>query len=243
MPARRFFIEGTHADGDVVPIGGQDAHKIVRVLRLKSGDRIELVDSAATSFQAELRLDGESVHAVLSDASQSPAASAVQIDVAQAVPKSSKMDFIVEKLSELGVSAIRPFESERCVVRGAGLQKVERWRRIAISAAQQSGRPNVAPVEDVVDYDQLVRTFASYDVVLFPWEVAERVALRDSLPALIANARRILIVVGPEGGFSHAEAELAKEAGAHVISLGSQILRTETAALFVLSILAYLVRD
>jgi 16S rRNA (uracil1498-N3)-methyltransferase len=90
-------------------------------------------------------------------------------------------------------------------------------------------------------FDDVIGRFASYDLVLFPWEVAtgDR-RLRDTLPALTAGAGRILVVIGPEGGFSHAEAERAREAGAHVISLGRRILRTETAALVLLAILQYM---
>lgn len=240
MPARRFFLEGTHFDGDTVTIAGKDAHKIVRVLRLQSGDRIEVVDSAATVFDAELIVDNATVHAVLRDGRGSLDAARVQIDVAQAVPKGQKMDFIVEKLSELGVSAILPFESERCIARGVAGTKVDRWRRLAQSAAQQSGRTNIPLIKDVTSYDALLERFSSYDLVLFPWEVADPLPLREVLPGLVQNTQRVLVVVGPEGGFSHGEAASAQNAGAAIVSLGHQILRTETAALYVVSILMYL---
>ena len=240
MPARRFFLEGTHSDGDTVTIAGKDAHKIVRVLRLQSGDCIELVDSAATVFDAELIVESEAVRAVLRDGRRANDRARVQIDVAQAVPKGQKMDFIVEKLSELGVSAILPFESERCIARGVAAGKVERWRRLAQTAAQQSGRTNVARVDEVISFGTLVECLSKYDCVLFPWEVSDPSPLREVLPELVKSARRILVVIGPEGGFSHSEAASAERSGAAVVSLGRQILRTETAALYVVSVLSYL---
>ncbi|HEV7179509.1 MAG TPA: 16S rRNA (uracil(1498)-N(3))-methyltransferase [Candidatus Baltobacteraceae bacterium] len=239
MPARRFFIEGLHADGDAVVIGGEDAHKIVRVLRLKNGDMIELVDSGATLFEADVSIDGDRVTARVRNARRAVEKGPL-IDVAQAVPKGHKMDFVVEKLTELGVAAILPFESERCVVRDVRDAKVDRWRRLAQAAAQQSGRIDIPPVRDVIPYDALLERFSEYEVVLFPWEVAEARALRETLPTLVANAGRILVVIGPEGGFSHEEALRAQGASATIISLGALILRTETAALFVVSVLRYL---
>lgn len=241
MGARRFFVADAHATGDRVTIAGSDAHKIAHVLRLRDGDEIEIADSTACVYRAELQIDGASVCATLREPiDTSRPGGSVVIDVAQGVPKGPKMDFIVEKLSELGVMEIIPIESERTIVRDVGVNKVERWRRVAKAAAAQSGRPNIATIADPVSLGGLAARFDSYDLVLFPWELAATRPLRETLPPLLAKAERVLVVIGPEGGFSHAEAELAKAAGARVISLGTDILRTETAALVVLSILRYL---
>lgn len=238
MSARRFFVAGVHAGGDSVALTGADAHKIQHVLRLKSGDRIEVVDSAGSMFDAELDV-GEAVRAVVSNPRPGGAESRVRIDVAQGIPKGQKMDFVVEKLTELGASSILPFESERSVARDVGAGKLERWRRLASSAAAQSGRSVIPSVETPLHFAQIVERFAGYDVVLFPWEVAENAPLRDVLPSLLVSTVSVLVVVGPEGGFSHDEADRAAAAGAHLISLGPRILRTETAALALLAILAY----
>ena len=239
MPARRFFVEEIHREGEVVPISGTDAHKIANVLRLRSGDRVEIVDSAGTLFDAELQVEDGDVRAQLAQG-RTRSDSAIVIDVAQGLPKGSKMDFVVEKLTELGVNAIIPFESERSVVREPGAAKIERWRRLARAAAQQSGRLDVTNVHEALTFADLSETFPNYDVVLFPWEAAPQEPLRDILPGLIESARRVLVVIGPEGGLSHREADQSTSAGAHLISLGSRILRTETAAMMVASILRYL---
>ncbi len=240
MSARRFFIEGAHTDGDSVALAGADAHKISHVLRLKTDDRIEIVDSAATIFEGVLTIEENRVVVSLRDGVRNERESHLRVDVAQGIPRGQKMDFVVEKLTELGVANIHPFESERNVARSVGEAKVARWRRLAKSAAQQCGRESIPDVAEPVTFDRVVEAFSHYDVVLFPWEVAEHEPLRDVLPKLVAGATRILVVVGPEGGFSHLEADRAAAGGAHRISLGSRILRTETAGLAVLTILSYL---
>jgi 16S rRNA (uracil1498-N3)-methyltransferase len=240
MGAAQFFVEGAYAAGQTVEIAGGDAHKIVHVLRKRSGDRIEVVDSCAHRFEAALAIDGDSVRAVLGASRAQAGGERLHIAVAQGVPKGHKMDFVVEKLTELGASAIVPFSSERSVVLGAGENKVERWRRLARTAAAQSGRDTIPDIASPITFDELLESFTQYDRVLFPWELAVREEpLNAVLPKLLENARRILVVIGPEGGFSHGEADRARACGAHVIGLGSRILRTETAALVVLALLNY----
>ncbi len=241
MPARRFFVRDAHRAGEVVAIYGSDAHKIVNVLRLRDGDVIEVVDSHGSIFAATLESKAGALQARLGEPRETPAPRVV-IDVAQGIPKGQKMDFVVEKLGELGVRALIPLRSERTIVANVGPAKLERWRRLAHSAAQQSGRNDLLAVTEPLPFAQLCLQFSEYDAVIFPWEVAEPQPLREALPAIVGDAARILVVVGPEGGFSHAEAESAKAAGAHLVSLGSRILRTETAALAVVAILGYELR-
>ncbi len=240
MPARRFFVRDVHRVGDRVAIEGSDAHKIVRVLRLRTGDVIELVDSAGALFSAEIEASGDRVDVHLVESRAPNDRAGVTIDVAQGLPKGQKMEYVVEKLSELGVRSIIPIESERTIVRGAGDAKIERWRRVARSAAQQSGRRDVLDVRAPVSFKVLCEeSMPEYDVVLMPWEIAAPVSARQQLPTLLGNAKRILIVVGPEGGFSHEEADAAQGAGARQIWLGPHILRTETAALVATAIVLY----
>jgi 16S rRNA (uracil1498-N3)-methyltransferase len=235
MPARRFFVEGVRAAGDVVEISGADAHKIAHVLRLRDGAHVELIDSAATLFDAIVAVDGERVRATLLAAGAPSPDAAHRIDLAQALPKGQKMDFVVEKATELGAEAILPFSCERTVIRFAGLGKLERWRRLATAASQQSGRRTITRVEEPLRFDALLERFGEYDAVLFPWELAAPVPLRERLPVLLARGPRLLVVVGPEGGFSHDEAQAARARGAELLWLGPRILRTETAALALLS--------
>lgn len=236
--SHRFFVEGARAPGETAELNGADAHKIANVLRLRTGDEIELIDSAGRRFRASLTIQGRAVSAQLIDVQAEADEPNMRVTVAQGIPKGQKMDFVVEKLTELGAAEIVPFSSER-TVSGVTSHKIDRWRRIALTAAQQCGRNGVPRIADPVDFETLLEQFTAFDAVLLPWELADRVPLRETLPGLLAGARNILVAIGPEGGFSHAEAASAESAGAHLVSLGSRILRTETAALVVLSILSY----
>ncbi|MGA7285509.1 MAG: RsmE family RNA methyltransferase [Candidatus Cybelea sp.] len=239
--ARRFFVEGTQELGGVVEIGGSDARKIGRVLRLRPADRIEIVDSAATAFAASIDSIGSVVRATLLQVLASPQESGVTLlcDVAQAVPKAQRMEFVVEKCTELGANAFLPFYCERSAARSVGAQKLARWERLARAAAQQSGRRDVPKICDPVRFDALLERFAAYDAVLFAWELAPQIPLRERIAALPA-AGRALVVVGPEGGFTHDEADAAEHRGATMLSLGARILRTDTAAVAVLAVIGAL---
>jgi 16S rRNA (uracil1498-N3)-methyltransferase len=237
--SRRFFVSGIRHSNETLPIEGGDAHHIADVLRLHAGDRIEIVDSGANAFVAELTGAGKNLKARLLNEKPKAPPAPVRIDLAQAVPKGPKMDAIVEKATELGVAAFLPFWCERSVAHGVAGARLERWRRIARSAAAQCGRLELPAITAPLSFADLLERFNEYDVVLFAWESARDEPLRDRLPALLAAVKRVLVVVGPEGGFSHAEADAAIEHGAEIISLGERILRTETAAPALLAILNY----
>jgi 16S rRNA (uracil1498-N3)-methyltransferase len=236
----RFFVEGVHAPGDRVAFAADDARKLTTVLRKRTGDWIEVVDSGGTAYAATLDVSGRDVAATLDERLDRGAVeSALRVTLAQAVPKGQKMDFVVEKATELGVEAIAPVRSARVVGHDTSPAKLERWRRIAKAAAQQSGRVHVPHVGDVVDWDALLATFARYDRVYVPWELTETRALRDVFDVDLAGVRSVLIAIGPEGGFASDEVQRAVAAGGRAISLGRRILRTETAALVVIAALLY----
>ena len=241
----RFFVEGVHAVGDLVAFAADDAHKLATVLRKRSGDRIEVIDSGGVAFAATLDIEGRfgrevRVRATLDEVlDRGQVETALRVTIAQAVPKGQKMDLVVEKATELGVHAIVPVRSARVIGHDTSPAKVERWRRIAKSAAQQSGRARVPDVADVHDWNALLATFAHFDRVYAPWELAEPAPLRTVFEAALAGARNVLVVIGPEGGFSADEIGAARDAGATAISLGRRILRTETAALVVLAAILY----
>ncbi|HEY2476697.1 MAG TPA: 16S rRNA (uracil(1498)-N(3))-methyltransferase [Candidatus Cybelea sp.] len=236
--ARRFFVEGAKEVGGIVEIGGTDAHKIEHVLRLKTGDEIVLIDSTARTFSANIleldRVVRAAITRAIEDAS-SPVT--LQIDVAQAVPKGQRMEFVIEKGTELGVDTFAPFVCERSVQRDVGAEKLSRWRRIARTAAQQCGRKTIPQILDPVDFEGLLARFSQYDAVFFAWELAAVAPLAERLAESLPAAGRALVIVGPEGGFTHAEAELAASNGAAMLWLGPRILRTDTAALVILAVI------
>lgn len=239
LAARRFFVEGTQSIGNVVEIAGSDAHKIVHVLRLRPGDQIEVIDSTATAFAAEIERTGSVVRASLQRAvADGMLEESLAVEVAQAAPKGQRMDFVVEKGTELGASAFLPFYCERSVTRSIGEEKLGRWRRLARGSAQQSGRRDVPEVGEPVAFGALLDAFDRYDAVFFAWELAPQRALGDLLGARLPRSGRVLLVIGPEGGFTHAEAEAAAQRGAELLSLGPRILRTDTAAVALLAVIA-----
>jgi 16S rRNA (uracil1498-N3)-methyltransferase len=242
MPARRFFVEGVRELGERVEICGSDASKILRVLRLRDGDGIEVIDSSGALFAARIAIAGSIVTATLEAAIAGDDATELtwRVDVAQALPKGQKMEFVVEKATELGACTILPFRAERSIAHRVGDAKLVRWRRLAAAAAAQSGRRSIPEVSQVVSFDALLARFAEYQSVLFAWELATHEPLRERLPKLLRGARCVLIVVGPEGGFTHDEAEAAAAHGAALLWLGPRILRTETAALALLAIVGAL---
>ena len=241
----RFFVEGVHAVGDLVAFADDDARKLATVLRKRSGDRVQVVDSGGVAFGATLEVEGRlgrdvRVRATLDERlERGDVEAALRVTIAQAVPKGQKMDLVVEKATELGAYAIVPVRSARVIGHDTSPAKVERWRRIAKSAAQQSGRARVPDVADVHDWNALLATFGHFDRVYVPWELAAPAPLRAVFERELADARTVLVVIGPEGGFSADEVAAARDAGATSISLGRRILRTETAALVVLAAILY----
>ncbi|MGA7200224.1 MAG: 16S rRNA (uracil(1498)-N(3))-methyltransferase [Candidatus Cybelea sp.] len=239
IAARRFFVEGAKETGGIVEIGGTDAHKIAHVLRLSIGDRVVVIDSAARTFTAAIAAVGRVIRANIEEEIFDDRASstALRIDVAQAVPKGRRMDFVIEKGSELGVETFLPFYCERSVSRDVGAEKAARWQRIARSAAQQCGRKSVPSVLDPMPFGVLLERFREYGAVLFAWELATPGPLHARLTEALPASGRVLLVVGPEGGFTHAEAELAESRGAAMLWLGPRVLRTDTAALVLLAVI------
>jgi 16S rRNA (uracil1498-N3)-methyltransferase len=222
-----------------VSLAGADARKVTLVLRRRTGDEVEICDSAGSAFVARLRVERDEVGAVLERALAAPPERSIEVVLAQALPKGQKMDFVVEKATELGVSRIVPLVTERTIGAAERTGKTERWRRLAQTAAQQCGRRDVPEIEQPVAWDALLERLGEVDVALVPWELAEPVPLRDCLPGLLLGARSVLVAIGPEGGLAHSEAERAGASGAHLISLGRRILRTETAALVTCSAIFY----
>ncbi len=208
------------------------------VLRKRGGDAVEICDSAGNAFAALLEIDGTSVAARLGPAA-TRAPATLEIVLAQGLPKGQKMDFVVEKATELGVRRIIPVRTERTVGAAERGAKVERWRRLARTAAAQCGRSDVPFVAEVTEWEALESTVRAAPLALIPWELAEAVPLRDVLPGLLRGAAGVLIAIGPEGGFAHEEVEQARAWGARPVSLGKRILRTETAGLVACSAILY----
>lgn len=216
-------------------ITGADAHYVRNVLRLQAGDRLELLDGTGQVHEAEIvSLTKELVTVKVVRSSPSDREPVVKVTLAQALPKGSKMDFVVEKSVELGVNRIIPVLTERTIGRSA---KTERWRKLAKEAAEQAGRAIIPEVSESTNFASVLKLKERFDLALLPWELEKNISLRSALQA--SKPSSIIVLIGPEGGFSQAEVEQARAMGWQTVTLGKRILRTETAGLAVLANIMY----
>ena len=244
----RFFVQRGQIEAGTVTLLGDDAHHISRSLRMAAGERITVCDMQKTEYECELTdfLPDRVLARVLSER-PSDTEPPFHAHVFQALPKGEKLDSVIQKAVECGASELTVFESERCVARvkeAADAKKTERRQRIALEAAKQSGRGIIPTVHSAMRFPEAIKRAAEADLALFCYE-GDGAA---SLSATLKSAKKALqektyptvsVVIGSEGGFSQAEAEMARQAGMTVVNLGKRILRTETAASFVLACLVY----
>jgi 16S rRNA (uracil1498-N3)-methyltransferase len=236
----RFFIPPEQVREPYVTIKGDDLRHIRTVLRKQPGDLLALLDGRGTEYIVRIatmertEIDTEIVE------QRKRELPTVRVTLGQGLPKFDKMDFIVQKATELGVSTLVPLITERTIVKIKDEEKrIARWQKIAHEAAMQSDRPVLPLIQSVTSFRDLMMTLepGPLPLLLFPWEegtIPIKHVLRQT-----PNAQNIVVLIGPEGGFSPAEADLAKQKGFQHVSLGPNILRTETAAVAVLSMILY----
>jgi len=222
-------------------IDGDTARHLSLVLRVESGERIFILDGEGNRYESVI----EGVHKkgirarILRRVSHS-AESPLYITLVQGIPKGNKMDFIVQKTTELGVSKIVPLITERSQVRHT--HRIERWRKIATSASQQSGRERVPEITEPVTFREFLERDDKSPLRLILSEDMEGASLKDAFNNQ-RDQEAITLLVGPEGGFSRQEVSLASGRGYLKISLGPRILRTETAPITAISIIQYEIGD
>ena len=237
-----FFASGGKIQDGCLELTGPDVRHITRVLRLGPGDQLAVSDDQDRNLLCEITETGPDFVRVkvLGDALPS-AEMDRRIFLFQGLPKSDKMDYIVTKCVELGVTGIVPVEMERCVVRLEDKKKQsrrERWQKLSESAAKQSGRGIIPEVGEVLSFEEALRKAAGMDYILVPYESAENMAFTRETLAEVPAGSDAAVFIGPEGGFSGKEIEKLREAGARIITLGPRILRTETAGIAFLAMAA-----
>ena len=242
----RFFVDVNQIEDGWVTLTGDDAHHISRSLRMAAGERITVCDGNGTEYQCELTdFLPDHVRARVLESGETLTEPPYRVTVWQALPKGEKLDSIIQKSVECGACGIALFESERCIVRMKdGDRKGDRRNRIALEAAKQCGRGMIPKVEPPVSFIQAIREASKADLAIFCYEGAGTETLPRILKRFCGESRgeripTISVMVGSEGGFSKAEAEQARAAGMYLTGLGKRILRTETAAAFVLGCLSY----
>ena len=246
----RFFVdvENIIEQENYIRMDDQEDRKhLLKVLRLNIGDCVEISDGCGYVYIAEIQSISESaIDLKLLEKRKSEAEPDVKITLFQSIPKSDKMEIIIQKTVELGITEIVPVISRRTVVRLHSKneqKKLERWRKIASEAAKQCKRGIIPNVHPPISFEQMLEQICQYDFVVIPYEKEKELGLKDLLKNRGPAWKKIGIVIGPEGGFAEEEISTAKRAGAVSVTLGPRILRTETAGFVALSIFMYEIGD
>ncbi len=237
-----FYIKNEQKNEDNIFIAGQDAKHIKNVLRYKIGHKVDVYDESGLKYETLIeKFEDDKVLLKIILKKEFEQESNISITLFQGLPKGEKMDLIVQKATELGVDEIVPVEMEHSIVRldaKSAQRKVDRWNKIAYEASKQSGRQFVPKVSNVDILKNIIEKFSKYDIVVLPYEKENRQNLKQLLEKN-RNVKNIAVVIGPEGGFSDNDLALLNMSNVHSVTLGSRILRTETAGIAVLSMLLY----
>ena len=236
---RRFFVNGQHQAGDEVTLKPEDSKHFAKVLRGEVGDEIQIV-AGENVFSAKVTNVHGDVLAELTAQIDTFSEAPIDLYLLQGIAKGERMDLIIQKAVELGAKAIIPVAFERCVVQLKGekaADKQKRWQKIAESAAKQCGRQKITEIMPVSGLEQALAKLPENIKLIMPWEEAESRTLKQVLTENPPQSAAVMI--GPEGGLTEREVQTAKAAGAEVVTLGKRILRTETAAIAVVTIIMY----
>lgn len=244
----RFFVEPAQVGEKEIIITGSDVNHIKNVLRMKPEETILISSGESLEYTCYIReLKEEEIIAHIMYVQESGYELPSRLYLFQGLPKSDKMELIIQKAVELGVHEIIPVASKRAVVKLDARKeekKRTRWQAISESAAKQSKRMYVPEVKKVMSFSQAVEYAGQLDVVLVPYELAKGMGETREIIEKIKKGQSVGIFIGPEGGFEETEVEMAVEkANAKAITLGKRILRTETAGLTVLSILMFTLEE
>lgn len=239
----KFFVDPKQIQNESIQIqNSQDIIHIKNVLRLGKKDKLWISDGQQMEYECIIEdIEQNEIHVKILNRYRSDSEPAIHVTLFQGLPKSDKLEWIIQKAVELGVHQIVPMITERTVVKISDPQKIkkkwERWNKIGESAAKQSGRGKIPSISLPVSYQEALWLGKELDHAIIPYEKEENETLKHILPVPLQQS--IGIFIGPEGGFTFEEIQRAKEQNIVPITLGKRILRTETAGLAVLSIIMY----
>lgn len=245
----KFFVtqEQVNENKQEIKIKGTDVNHLKNVLRIKIEDKIEVcnLENQQNYYCQVKQIEKECITAKILERIMQTTESNVKVSVFQGLPKAEKMELIIQKAVELGVYDITPVDMKRCIVKlkeKDSDKKIQRWQKISEVAAKQCERNIIPEIHSVISSKDIGDKISGYDVVLVAYEEEKVITLKEELLKLKQNEKdgiKIAIVIGPEGGLENEDVEYWKEKGAKVITLGKRILRTETVALQMLSIIMY----
>ena len=243
----KFFVRDDQINDNKIDIIGEDVNHISNVLRMKVGDEFQVCNSDTTeNYNVEIKsFEKEKIICSIINKMKSEAESDINLKIFQGIPKSDKMELIIQKSTELGIKELIPVDMERCVSKISGKdekKKIDRWQKISEVAAKQSGRDMIPKIHNVIKINDIVKVISDFDMMIVPYEKAEGYSFKDAIEEIKEYDKsniNIGIVIGPEGGFEPSEIVQLREAGAKIVTLGKRILRTETVALAMSSVIMY----
>ncbi|MBF0224948.1 MAG: 16S rRNA (uracil(1498)-N(3))-methyltransferase [Desulfobacterales bacterium] len=245
MLNRRFFIDEKIVSCLNPVIEGSDARHIKTVLRLKEGDEIELFDGKGFSYDAKiLSVKDDKISLSIIEKIKILSESNAHIILAQSMLKENKMDDIIRQITEIGVFEFIPFLSERSISKPDNIRfsaRIKRWKKIAKEAVKQCRRSFLPNIYEIMTFDEVISYSKDLDLKIIFWEKESSPICKELL--LYKDKMKIIIVLGPEGGFTEEEVDKAKQYGFYSSSLGPRILRSETAAITACSIIQYVYGD
>jgi 16S rRNA (uracil1498-N3)-methyltransferase len=244
---RYFFADPSRISGSRAVLEGAEAAHVKNVMRLKRGDRVGLVDGTGYEYGAVIdRIVPGQVELTLTGRQAAPGRPAIPVHVAQGCLKEKKMDRSVRQLSELGVARWIPFICERAVARpeaGRVGYRQERWRKIAVESLKQCRRGDLMAIEALSSFEQVLEISRACDLRIIFWERSTEPLSASRIQGAAGPLSSVMVVLGPEGGFSEQEVRAAEAAGFVSASLGPRILRAETAAVCACAIVQYVFGD
>lgn len=245
----KFFVDNNQIVEDKIKIVGNDVNHIKNVLRKKEGDILTICNAQnGKDYLGEIsKITDKEIECKINEELLNNVESNIKVTIMQGLPKSDKMELIIQKSVELGVFDITPIEMKRCVVKlneKDKQKKITRWQKISEVASKQCGRNIIPKINPVTNIKNICNLIKEYDIVLVAYENESKTTIKEKLKQIKQSydARKtikIAIIIGPEGGIDEDEIKLLEENGAKLITLGKRILRTETVALNVLSIIIY----
>ena len=242
-----FFVRSDLIVGDLLTIVGDDVNHMKNVLRMKNGEAFTAADENGVFYRCEVEeLEKSQVTANILWREQGTSELSSKIYLFQGLPKSDKMELIIQKAVELGAYQVIPVATKRAIVKldeKKEASKLKRWQSIAEGAAKQSGRMLIPQISPVKTFGEALQMAKELDVNVIPYECARGMEATREIFGNIKPGMSVGIFIGPEGGFEESEVEKAKELNIKPVTLGKRILRTETAGLTTLSILMYLLEE
>ncbi|RBP45490.1 16S rRNA (uracil(1498)-N(3))-methyltransferase [Garciella nitratireducens] len=246
----RFFVNPRQVDekNKIIEILGDDVKHISKVLRLKEGQEVEICDGKRMEYYVVItKIKKDKIYTSIKEMHLSHREPNIQVILYQGLPKSTKMDLIIQKCTELGIYSIIPIQTDRTVIKieNSKLEKkkIERWQRICYEAAKQSKRGKVPHITEIKEWKEIWEHMEENDLNIIAYENEKSKGLKQLLKEIKKPIKKIGILIGPEGGFTDQEIQEAQNKGIISISLGPRILRTETAGFATVTMLMYALGD